>query len=114
MFIQFIMICICMLTINMLMNLKIKNNEKKDEKISTKNVADICRLYSKKGCSNLNDLSYDKDGGKENFHSKVNDVINSLNNITLQENVYILDVVNDLKKSDIRGYVLINNVKQKT
>ena len=86
---------------------------KKDEKISTKNVADICRSYSKKGCSNLNDLSYDKDGGKENFHSKVNDVINSLNNITLQENVYILDVVNDLKKSDIRGYVLINNVKQK-
>ena len=86
---------------------------KKDETISTKTVIDICRLYTKKGCSNLNDLSYDKDGGKENFHSKVNDVINSLNNITLQENVYILDVVNDLKKSDIRGYVLINNVKQK-
>ena len=36
MFIQFIMICICMLTINMLMNLKIKNNEKKMRKFQLK------------------------------------------------------------------------------
>ncbi len=86
---------------------------KKDETISTKTVTDICRSYSKKSCSNLNDLSYDEVGGKENFYNKVMDLINSLNDVTLQENVYILDVANDLKKSDIRGYVLINNVEKK-
>lgn len=87
--------------------------QKNDFSLNNITPTSACSSYSKKACVSFSSLQYDETGGKENFYNKVNEVIKRLDSINISENVYIINVVDDLNIKDIRGYVLINNKENK-
>ena len=104
----------------MLDNYEVKNNdvEKKyikdldGTRISTFTFENICTNYTKKGCNDFNNLTFNSLGGKENFYKSSMEVINLVKNdfVNKDKLVYIYDVKTDIvNETAIRGYILINN-----
>lgn len=103
----------------MLDNYNLKNNDvlKKsikdvDETVSTYNFNQVCSRFTKKGCTDFSNISYNHTGGKDNFYKNSMEVINlvkaSFKN--REKLVYVYDVKEDINnKTNIRGYILINN-----
>lgn len=102
------------------------NYKLKDSNIDKKNIKDIdnnvvgnysfetvCSLFSKKGCSDFGELTYNPLGGKDNFYKSSMEVINIVKKSfnSQDKKVIIYDVTHDIENStNIRGYILVNNM----
>ncbi len=84
-----------------------------DENIINKFSFDyVCSTYNKKICFNFSNLSFNPNGGKENFYKSSMEVINSVkeNFKNKEKSVFIYDVTKDIdNKTNVRGYILVNN-----
>ena len=81
-----------------------------DGSLNDKTSEDICRMYSKKSCFDFNSLTFNESGGKETFYKSVQDLESKINSLEIDKKVYVIDIKSDLIFSDLRGYVLINNI----
>ena len=86
-----------------------KEVKENDLSINNMNENDICKLYSKKSCNDFSSLNYSS-VGKKDFYQETMHIIEEVKNRTYDKNVYIVDVINDLNRQNIRGYVLVNNI----
>ena len=70
-----------------------------------------CNNVTKKGCRDINTLTRNEAGGRNNFYRDAMQVINIVkDNNKNSNNVVIYDVRNDINNStNIRGYILVNN-----
>lgn len=91
----------------------------KNYDVNSLNATEVCRNYTKKGCSSFNNLKYDKLGGKDNFvlYSKkvINLVKNDFKEKALSKQVYIYDITQDIRFNNVlklKGYILIDNTKE--
>ena len=84
----------------------------KDNEISTLNDQTVCALYTKETCPKFTTLKYNNAGNKEDFHNDVKTLIDSAKSTYhLTNGTVIFDVTKDItNETNIRGYILINNV----
>ncbi len=72
----------------------------------------VCRIHSKKPCSRFLDLEVNTGSSKKTFKEKVDEVIELVKKDfdTSRKEVVIYNVETDINnKTDVRGYILINN-----
>ena len=74
----------------------------------------VCSSYTKKACKSFDELGYNEKGTKTKFYNDVNRIVVKVKEDfkNKDKKVYIYDVVNDISnETDVRGYILINNLK---
>ncbi len=96
-----------------------KNNIKELDqgKIDSYNDDSVCRIHSKKPCSRFLDLEVNTGSSKKSFKVKIDEVIELVKKDfdASRKEVVIYNVENDINnKTDVRGYILINNSEGKT
>lgn len=72
----------------------------------------VCSNFNKKNCLAFSSLSFNPNGGKENFYKSSMEVINSVKESFKNKDklVYIYDVTKDIaNNTNVRGYILVNN-----
>lgn len=77
----------------------------------------VCSNFTKKGCTDFQNLTFNPNGGKENFYKASMEVINSVkSDFKNKENlVYIYDLKKDIvNNTNIRGYILVDNTSGKS
>lgn len=97
---------------------KVEFNELKTNKLNTYEVEplldfnSVCSNYSKKPCSDFSNITYNEQGGINNFYNDSKTVVQKVISTfdKKEKNVYIYDVKNDIENNtNVRGYILINN-----
>ena len=85
-------------------------------KVNSYNDDSICRIHSKKPCSRFLDLGINTGSSKKNFKEHVDEVIDLVKKDfdTSRKEVVIYNVETDINnKTDVKGYILINNTEGK-
>ena len=79
--------------------------------INNLNRDSACSNVTKKGCRDINTLTRNETGGRNNFYRDAMQVINLVKNSNKNNgNVIVYDVRNDINNpTNVRGYILVNN-----
>lgn len=86
---------------------------KKDNKIQSYNDTSICSLLTKNPCAKFSSLKKNNKGTEQDFYNSVKELITKTESIyKSSNNTLIYDIKKDIDpKTNLRGYILINNVK---
>lgn len=98
-------------------NININNYKKNvieitDELRNNISFDNTCKSNTKKECVSFSNIQYLENGGRKNFNVLVSSVIDNVKKLNSEKEYVIYDVTTDMSDTNLRGYILVDNIKK--